>query len=405
VSLRPRHVVLPVRLIVRHSCGSQLTAEGQCPLSLPIPRNGLVAGTMVKPLSPEERLGLSQRMVGLATPAPISDHDKADVNRLLQVLRHQEADRVPHLEFRVTSKAVYEYVLERELDGDGTGTRLGGQAITPEDHVDFALRLGMDAVSCHFRGRPRNADLDDLEPPPSLADQLSLLERYLRAARGTGVGVMASFTSFFDSALRASTIPAHGFQEAQPQLEQLMDVLLDTQERVMRVVCDRFAGDLALVMVNDRIANNDGLRIDLETFLEVFAPRMRRLIAPAQEHGKLLLMHTPGRMDQILPILYDIGFDAVHPFEPECNDLVAIKRQWAGKLALAGGIPTALLTHGSREEIEDTVREYCIRLAPGGGYLFGSSDGITDEIPPQNLVAMTRAVHKYGRYGALGVET
>ena len=45
-----------------------------------------------------------------------SDYNKSDVNRLLKVLHHQEADRLPHIELWVTSRAVYEYVLERELD-------------------------------------------------------------------------------------------------------------------------------------------------------------------------------------------------------------------------------------------------------------------------------------------------
>ena len=40
-----------------------------------------------------------------------SDYDRSDVNRLLKALRHEEPDRVPHIELWVTSKAVYEYVL------------------------------------------------------------------------------------------------------------------------------------------------------------------------------------------------------------------------------------------------------------------------------------------------------
>jgi LacI family transcriptional regulator len=407
VSLRPRHVVLPVRLMVRHSCGSQLTAEGQYPLTLPISRNGLGPSVLVKPLSPEEQQSVSQHVVGAAAPVRsgsgwLSDHHKSDANRLLKALHFQEADRVPYLEFEVTSKAVYEYILERELEGNGTGTGPGRQAITPEDHVDFALRLGMDAVPCPFAWQPGNAAADDLEPPPSLAEQLSLLERYLRAAQGTGVGVMASFTSFFDNALLVAGAAGAlaRFHEARPRLEQLMDILLANQERAMRMVCGRFGADLALVVVKDRIAHGSGLRLEPETFLEVFVPRMRRLIAPAQEHGKLLLMHTLGKMDQALPLLHDIGFNAVHPMEPELNDLVAIKRQWAGKLALVGGISTALLAHGSLEEIEHQVRESCARLAPGGGYVVGSSNGITEDVPPQNLVVATRAVEKYGRYGS-----
>jgi uroporphyrinogen decarboxylase len=282
----------------------------------------------------------------------------------------------------------------------------GGPIITPEDHVAFALRLGLDAVPCRFSWQPQSADLDDLAPAPSLADQLSLLERYLRAARGTGVGVIACFTSFFDSALRAvNAEPARvQFVAQQSQVEQRMDLLLANQERVMRLVCGRFASDLALVVIDDNVADHDGLRIDAETFQKAVVPRMRRLIAPAQEHGKLLLLHSQGQVDEALPLLYDIGFAGIHLVNPELNDLLAIKKQWAGRMALSGGIPTALLAHGTREQVEAVVREACRTLAPGGGYILGSSQGISKEVPLESLVALIRAVRRFSRYGSLGNE-
>jgi len=73
----------------------------------------------------------------------MSGYDQPDVNRLLKALRHQEADRIPHLEFWVTSQTVFEYVLEKKLDYEIVDAALGGQSITPEDHVEFAARLGM----------------------------------------------------------------------------------------------------------------------------------------------------------------------------------------------------------------------------------------------------------------------
>ena len=354
----------------------------------------------------------------------MSDYDKSDVNRLLKAFRHQEADRVPHLEFWVTSKSVYEYVLERALTYDVVDARVGGQSITPEDHVEFAQRLGMDAVACNFSWRPNNvfvkaadgtehyvdgtvktwADLDHLEPSVPLAEQLGYLERYLRASQGTGVGVFANFTSFFDSAMLAVGVADSlcMFYDNRPLLEKLMDRLLEHQEKVACAVCDRFADDLAFVLVNDDIAHNAGLMINPDMFDEIFPQRMKRLIAPAKEHGKLLAMHTDGKMDKVLPILHEIGFDIVHPIEPESNDILEVKRQWAGKIALVGNIPTTLLAYGSKDEIEEKVKDYCIRLAPGGGYVLGSSTSIMDGIPPENFVTMIQAVHKYGRYGALG---
>jgi len=428
-TLQPRHVVLPTRLILRYSCGRKLKDKDGGGLSLQLPHKIQTPSVLIKILSLEERRDLPDSVTGMPFSAPkrggrMSDYDKSDVNRLLKAFRHQEADRVPHLEFWVTSKSVYEYVLERALTYDVVDARVGGQSITPEDHVEFAQRLGMDAVACNFSWRPNNvfvkaadgtehyvdgtvktwADLDHLEPSVPLAEQLGYLERYLRASQGTGVGVFANFTSFFDSAMLAVGVADSlcMFYDNRPLLEKLMDRLLEHQEKVACAVCDRFADDLAFVLVNDDIAHNAGLMINPDMFDEIFPQRMKRLIAPAKEHGKLLAMHTDGKMDKVLPILHEIGFDIVHPIEPESNDILEVKRQWAGKIALVGNIPTTLLAYGSKDEIEEKVKDYCIRLAPGGGYVLGSSTSIMDGIPPENFVTMIQAVHKYGRYGALG---
>ena len=358
---------------------------------------------------------------------PTTDYDKPDVNRLLKALNHEEPDRLPHIELWVTSKTVYEHVLERELSYAIGDAAEGGQSITPEDDVEFATRQGEDAVLCNFNWRPNNifktaddgtdhyvngsvktmADLDDLEPPPSIDDQLRYLERYLKAAQGTGVGVIANLTSFFDSAMLAigMTDAFYMFYDNRPLVERLMDILVENQEKVMRAVCDRFADDLALVMVNDDIAYNSGLMVRPEMFMELFPHRMKRLIAPAKEHGKLVLMHTDGKTESFMDILYDVGINANHPVEPESNNIVEVKKKWAGRMALIGNIPTVLLAYGRPEEIEERVRQYCVDLAPGGGYVLGSSTSIMDGIPPENFVTMVQAVHKYGCYGSLGRES
>ena len=331
---------------------------------------------------------------------------------------------MPHIELWVTSQAVYEYVLERQLPYTIGDAAEGGQSITPEDDVEFARRLGQDAVLCNFNWRPNNlfmkaadgtrhyvdgsiktwADLENLEPPALLDDQMKHLERYLRAAQGTGVGIIANLTSFFDSAMLALgvTDSLYMFYDQRPLIEKLMDILLSHQEKVMQAICDHFAAEVALVMVNDDIGFNSGLLIQPGMFMELFPERMKKLIAPAKACGKLVLMHTDGKMDHILPILYDIGIDIVHPVEPESNDIIQIKQKWARRMAFIGNVHTPLLAYGRLDEIEAKVKEYCIHLAPGGGYALGSSTSIMDGIPPENFVTMIEAVHKYGRYGSLG---
>ncbi len=426
VPLQPRHVVLPTRLIIRYSCGSKLTGGNGRTLSLPLLIEPEAPSVLVPKVNPHLiRLAITdpirlqapqdQRMLSMV------EHERSDVNRLLRVLRHQEADRLPHLALGpAVAQSVIEYVLERKLDYNISYSHEGISTLAPEDHVEFAQRLAMDAVLCDFTWRPNNLfaaasngreqyvggavkswnDLETLEPPPSLAQQLNHLERYLRAAQGTGVGVIAGFSSFFDNALRAVGVAEamYLFYDNRLLLERLMDMLADHQ-RVMGAVCDRFGDDLALVLVNDDIAHPTGLLIHPDMFLEIFPQRMERLLAPAKEHGKLAAFHSDGNVDKVVAALSDIGFDSLHLGAYEFSDIAALRQQWRGKMALIGALPPLLLTYGSQQEIENEVQRHCAELAPGGGYVLGSSASITEGIPPQNLVALVQAVHRHGRYG------
>ena len=64
-------------------------------------------------------------------------------------------------------------------------------------------------------------------------------------------------------------------------------------------------------------------------------------------------------------------------------------------MALVGNTSTDLLKHGSRHDVEEQVRESCLQLAPGGGWVLSSSGGITNDIPPINEVIA------HGRSGLL----
>ena len=105
-------------------------------------------------------------------------------------------------------------------------------------------------------------------------------------------------------------------------------------------------------------------------------------------------------------LMLSVDYDATS--YPECQPMIEAVVHHAFRndlrIILIGNIPTVLLAYGTVDEIQERVREYCVELAPGGGYVLGSSTSIMDGIPPANFVAMIEAVHKYGRYGSLGKE-
>ncbi len=414
--LYPRHIILPSRLVLRYSCGRFLAQAGDgktVSLKLIEDRSETV---LVKPLEQSDREILLNEVVGLnRSPHSLNYRDgdlyRPNIQRLLKVLHHQEADRVPYFESGALSTSVLEYVLGRRLLSTASYGQTAASEISPEDRVEFAQRLGIDVVPCEIDWQlgsiPKElgpgfvAAVRQACPPLSLAQHFSQMESFLRAAQGSGVGVYASFSSFFDNTMRA--VGEDRMQAALIDftniLEELMDMVVKHQAKVIRAICDRFWADLSFVSIRDDLFCRASFTVDSGVLTELVLPRMKQLIAPAKEHDLLVALDTCGTVEDILPALYESGFDIVQSLDPRLNDLAAIKERWQGKLAFVGGMPTDLLVDGSKEAVEAQVREFCESLAPGGGFVLGRSPGTLENVLPQNYVAMIQAIHQSGYWG------
>ena len=102
-----------------------------------------------------------------------------------------------------------------------------------------------------------------------------------------------------------------------------------------------------------------------------------------------------------MPILVEeIGIDAYHSIEPLAGmDIRALKRRYGSRISLWGNLDCGdLLTNGSPDQIVEEGKALLEDMAPGGGYLYSSSNAIHDAIPYENLQAMLHAVREYGNY-------
>ncbi|MEZ4769843.1 MAG: substrate-binding domain-containing protein [Caldilineales bacterium] len=383
-----RQVVLPTRLVVRRSCGSRLLQNGNAALSLPValgePETVSIAQRATQQAVMNSRAVLASLGI-LATrhAAGVEQAPHSDVTRLLATLRHQPAERTPYLEMWIDSPTLYAHLLGRPAQPD----RISGRPVTPEDHVELAGRLGMDAVVCDLAwpGSPGQA-------AAPLLDQLNYLERYLRAVQETGVGVIVHLTGLMVATSENAIELAQLLHANRPLAERRMDESLKHQLRLLRALCDRFADDLTAVLVSERLSGPQGPLVSPDLLEAVYAERARLLIAPAREHGKLVGIHLPGQIGGLVGLLHAIGFDFVHPVDPACNDLAVLRAAWAGKMALAGGFPADLLSSGPVEAIQLHARSLCAEMAAGGGFVPGSAGGIGPETPIQHVVALAAAV-------------
>ncbi len=104
-------------------------------------------------------------------------------------------------------------------------------------------------------------------------------------------------------------------------------------------------------------------------------------------------------MSGVLEDIVAAGVDLLHPVEPKCMDIVAVKKAYAGRLALMGNVDLGYtLTRGTPEEVRQEVRFLIQHVAPGGGYLLSSANSVTNYVPLENYRAMLKAAWDFGLY-------
>lgn len=154
------------------------------------------------------------------------------------------------------------------------------------------------------------------------------------------------------------------------------------------------------MLVADDLGFNSGPFIRPEHFRKLILPYLEELIGELKGMGVPVILHCDGNIDLLLDDLVATGISAYHPIERKAEmDLGRIKEKYGRRICLIGNVDSsATLPYGSREDVEEEVKE-CIRIAaPGGGYILASDHSLHDGIPVKNMLTMIRAAKKYGKY-------
>jgi uroporphyrinogen decarboxylase len=133
---------------------------------------------------------------------------------------------------------------------------------------------------------------------------------------------------------------------------------------------------------------------------ELIAPYLKRIVDEAHRWGLPYIKHGDGDLRTHLPVLIDeVKIDGLHAIEPDANmDILALTRQYGGRVALLGNLDCDLLVRGTPAQIEAQVRTLMREIAPGGGYVFSTSNSVLMDVPLENLYAMRNAARRYGTY-------
>jgi len=125
------------------------------------------------------------------------------------------------------------------------------------------------------------------------------------------------------------------------------------------------------------------------TWEDMIRPGEQREYDLIHAYGKDVWVHSCGKIDKIIPSLVEMGLDVLNPVQPECMDIAELKSKFGDKLTFYGGISTQqTLPFGTPDEVKAEARRVRDMMSKGGGYIFAPSQGLQEDVPAENVIAL-----------------
>ena len=355
--------------------------------------------------------------------------------RILTALGNGQPDKVPILELYINESSVVnlaKILIPESVKIEAGKDRFGSESVEVMDlYCLLVEELGLDASCTNFsigiediggnRGRDKYGTLYLLsehgEPTPvdgpiKTAEDLIGFEMVSRLEADDFAGVKYVIDKLGKDKAHVVSITDPfkvSWRRRGSMQNLLMDYLLEPQmvhdmarigtdfdKAAIDMIAD-IGGDV-ITMPGD-LAGEDTTIISPGHYREYIKPYHKELVDYAHQKGLKIVKHTDGNIWSILDDFVEVGFDGIHPIQPQCMDIGEVKAHLAGKMCVLGNIDCRnLLVSGTEAEVEKTVRETIEKAAGGGGYIITSSNSIHPNVKPENYIAMVKAAHKYGVY-------
>ncbi len=171
---------------------------------------------------------------------------------------------------------------------------------------------------------------------------------------------------------------------------------------------DKFYGKvgkyLDAAMVFDDLGNQTGTLMSPADYREFYKPyqaetikRIRKYLRPEAK----IILHSCGSIYDFIPELIEIGVQVLNPVQPLAKNMEPwrLKKEFGRDLTFLGGFDVQkLLPLGTVDDIREGVKYLIDEYAGEGGFIFGASQIIQCNTPPENVAAMFDAAYEYGRY-------
>lgn len=332
--------------------------------------------------------------------------------RFLKALKREQPDRVPVWELIINEPTLS--ALYGDIGYFGLAEKLGLDAVTVfENHLredlgggyfrdEWGIVWGLEPCGVAYPAEhpiKEKKDLDGYRPPDPYADhRFQTLREAVRRFKGEKAIVLCSHEAFeFSHYLLGLENLLIAYLEDPEFVHRVASIVIEYKKSVLERAIQE---GIDVVVCGDDYAYRKGPIMSPEQFQTYCLPYMKEMVEVAHCHGIPHIKHTDGNIWGIIDMIISTGTDALDPIEPIAGmDIGEVKAAYGDRIALVGNVDcTEVLTHGTREDVIEAVKETIAKASIGGGHVIASSNSIHPGVKPENYRTMVEAAREFGTY-------
>lgn len=151
------------------------------------------------------------------------------------------------------------------------------------------------------------------------------------------------------------------------------------------------------VLFDGDCAYKTGLMINPETFRKLVYDKTEKTVSLLKEINIPYTFHTDGKLDNVIPVLIELGFSAIHGCEKQANDLEFLVDKFGDDIVLVGNMDVVFLSKASVDEIEKETIKMLETGSRKGKFVAACNTSPQDYIPEENYLTFVETIKKFRR--------
>ncbi len=381
--------------------------------------------------------------------------------RILKVVNHEEADRVPSFEGTIDNLTIYNHFgLKYGYQGNGDLLRKTydlmkgdtqllkkfadksnkvSDTLTPA--IDLYRKVGIDLFPIYVTNFPvfyeREGIIDDygrrfyfkknpqdnmdilyymggtfktiedfrnfpeLDPDNPKREQVYRDAKKIEEKHHSKIYVIPTIGGIYEGAWQCFGLETFSKFFAHPEI--LKEIFENRGKFAVEMVKRMIEwGEDGIVFMGDDYGFKNGLMMRPKYYEQYIFPWIKKMCDIAHKAGLKFFLHSCGDVYNIFEGLLECGIDMIHPIEPTTANpefnIFKLYEKYSNRVTFVGNVSPQDLADKKPEDIKNCVKKLIKELAPGGGYILSSGHSINPAVKLENFLTMHETLKQYGTY-------